>query len=96
MLTSGGGISNLDDLDRIDGEELLLRDLEASAGALLSASAASSSNAQIGQVNASGQGIASPGMSQTKNSRNSATRVSINKTAQRRAQVLRYTAISPF
>ena len=95
MLTSGG-ISNLDDLDRIDGEELLLRDLEASAGALLSASAASSSSASTGQVNASGQGIASPGMSQTKNSRNSATRVSINKTAQRRAQVLRYTAISPF
>jgi len=85
--TSGGG-SNLEELDRIDGEELLLRDLEASAGVLLSSSSASSSSAQTGQVGmAAGQGLAKSPNINANSGRNSGTRASIDKTAQRRAQV---------
>ena len=97
-LSGTGGLSNLDDdLDRIDGEELLMRDLAASAGALLSSSSAAtsaSSNAQaLGQANAAGQGLADTGEN-PKSSRTSATRVSISKTAQKRAQVCSFPTLT--
>ena len=91
-LSGTGGLSHLDDdLDRIDGEELLMRDLAASAGALLSSSSSSASPAAssaqaLGQGTAAGQGLADTGEN-PKSSRTSATRVSISKTAQKRAQV---------
>ena len=94
------GVSHLDELDRIDGEELLMRDLEASAGALMSSSSLSSSAsaAQTGHGNASGQGLANTGVN-PKSSRNSGTRSSVNKTAQKRAQVRLFqtpTQIKPY